>query len=97
MLPDAEQTFFDKQKTRLNLYRATALEGLGQHAEAAKAYDKARLTDYARTNEGKLEATTYLMAAKRWEEAAHNFEIFDEQASNRTDAAGRGPGTGHPL
>lgn len=81
MLPDAEQTFFDKQKTRLNLYRATALEGLGQHAEAAKAYDKARLTDYARTNEGKLEATTYLMAAKRWEEAAHNFEIFDEQVS----------------
>jgi len=78
-LADAEQSFYDKQEARLNFYRATTLEGLGQHTEAAKAYDKARQTEYAMTNDGKLEATTYLMSAHRWEEAAHNFEVFDEQ------------------
>ena len=80
-LPDAEQIFFDKQEARLNFYRATTLEGLGQHAEAEKAYDKARQTAYAMTNEGKLEATTYLMSAQRFEEAAHNFEVLNEQVS----------------
>lgn len=80
-LPDADQIFFDKQEARLNFYRATTLEGLGQHAEATKAYDKARQTDYATTNEGKLEAITYLMSAKRFEEASHNFEILNEQIS----------------
>lgn len=80
-LPDAEQVFFDKQEARLNFYRATTLEGLGQHSEAAKAYDRARQTDYAMTNEGKLEATTYLMSAQRFEEAAHNFEVLNEQVS----------------
>ena len=79
LLTDAEQTFIDKQEARLNFYRATTLEGLGQHAEAAKSYDKARQTAYAMTNEGKLEATTYLMSAKRFEEAAGNFEVLDEQ------------------
>jgi len=78
-LADAEQAFYDKQETRLNLYRATTMEGMGQHAEAAKAYEKARQTEYAMSNDGKLEATTYLMSAHRWEEAAHNFEVFDEQ------------------
>ena len=78
-LPDAEQNFYDKQEARLNFYRASTLEGMGQHTEAARAYDKARQTAYAATNEGKLEATTYLMSAQRWEEAAHNFEVLDDQ------------------
>ena len=81
LLDDAEQTFYDKQEARLNLYRATTLEGMGQHAEAATAYDKARQTDYARTNDGKLEATAYLMSARRWEEAAKNFEVLDDQVN----------------
>lgn len=79
MLSHFDQRFLDKQETRLNLYRASALEGLGHHKEAAKAYDDAIMTRYATTNEGKLEATTYLMSAHRWDEAAKNFEIFDEQ------------------
>lgn len=78
-LPDAEQNFYDKQEARLNFYRASTLEGMGRHTEAARAYDKARQTEYAMTNDGKLEATTYLMSAKRWEEAAHNFEVLDDQ------------------
>ena len=35
---DPEPDFVDKQQARLNIYRASALEGLGQHAEAQKAY-----------------------------------------------------------
>ena len=80
-MPNAEETFLDKQKARLNFYRATALEGLGHHNEASRAYNEAVKTVYATTNEGKMEATTYLMSAKRWDEAAKNFEVFDEQVS----------------
>ena len=79
LLPEAEQAFIDKQEARLNFYRASALEGLGQHNEAANAYTNAMKTAYAATNEGRLEAVTYLMSAQRWSEAAYNFEIFDEQ------------------
>ena len=79
LLPNYDQLFLDKQETRLNLYRASALEGLGHDKEAAKAYNDAIKTHYATTNEGKLEATTYLMLAKRYEEAADNFEVLDEQ------------------
>ena len=78
-LPDADQDFLDKQKARLNFYRASTLEGMGQHAEAAKAYAEARKTAYGITNEGQLEAATYLMSAHRWSEAAHNYEVLDEQ------------------
>ena len=80
LLQEAEQAFLDKQQARLNFYRASALEGLGQHNEAANAYIEAMKTKYAATNEGRLEAISYLMSAKRWNEAAVNFEVFDEQA-----------------
>lgn len=81
LLPNFDERFLDKQQARLNLYRASALEGLGHHAEAAKAYNDAVMTRYAATNEGMLEATNYLMSAQRWDEAAKNFEVFDEQVS----------------
>ena len=80
-LSNAEQDFLDKQQARLNFYRASALEGLGHHSEAAKAYSEANKTAYATSNEGKLEATTYLMSAQRWDEAARNFEVLDEQVN----------------
>lgn len=81
LLPNSDERFIDKQQTRLDLYRASALEGLGHHAEAEKAYNDAVMTRYAATNEGKLEATVYLMSAQRWDEAAKNFEVFDEQVT----------------
>ena len=77
--PKANAVYLDKQRARLNLYRACALEGLGQHAEASRAYRTALLTDYAKTGDGKLEATNYLVSAQRWNEAAQNFRALDEQ------------------
>ncbi len=81
-LPNARKEYVDKQWTRLCFYRASALEGLGHKAEAAKAYKTALNTHYAKSNDGKVEATSYLMAAKRWSEAADNFQIMDAQIAN---------------
>ncbi len=77
--PDVRQSYVDKQWARLCLYRACALEGLGYKEEAAKAYDEAMTTDYAKTGDGKIEAVNYLMAAHRWNEAADNFQVVDAQ------------------
>ena len=78
-LPTLDSAFIDKQYARLNLYRASALEGLGKHDEAAKAYDEALNTYYSKSNDGRLEATNYLMSAERWDEAAHNYQILNEE------------------
>lgn len=76
---DASSEILDKQQARQNLYRACALEGLSLHKEASTAYDSAQVTNYAKTDEGLLEATRYLMLANRMDEAARNFEVLDRQ------------------
>ncbi len=81
-LPDAKEEFIDKQWARLNLYRACALEGLGYHTEASKSYQEALSTQYAKTGDGLLESTTYLVSAKRWQEAANNFAVLNQQMNN---------------
>ena len=77
--PDMRESYIDKQWARLCLYRACALEGLGNKSEAAKVYREALLTQYAKTADGKIEATNYLMAAHRWSEAADNFQLLEAQ------------------
>lgn len=77
--PFATADFSDKQRARVNLYRATALQQLGDVDEAAAAYQKALVTDYAKTGDGHIEANEYLMVAHRWQEAAHNFRDLDSQ------------------
>ena len=74
-----EPDFVDKQMARLNIYTASALEGLGRHAEAEKNYQEAKKSKYAQTGEGKLEAISYLMLAEHWQEAADNYEVLDKQ------------------
>lgn len=78
-LPNPDPSFIDKQQARLDIYHASALEGLGHHAEAEQVFNNAMKSNYIQTNEGKLEAINYLMSAKRWEEAAQNFEVLDKQ------------------
>ncbi len=77
--PMYHDDFFDKEWTRLNLYKATALQGLDRKAEAEKAYQTALATHYARTADGKIETTTYLITAQRWNEAADNFKVLEQQ------------------
>jgi len=53
-------------------------QGLGHTAVAARAYDRYRATPYADTDEGKMKAVDYLMAARRYAEAADCFSVLDE-------------------
>lgn len=77
--PHAEADFLDKQRARQNLYYASSLEGLGNSVEARRAYNEALKSKYIQTNDGKVEAINYLISAKRWTEAADNFEVLDKQ------------------
>ncbi len=78
-LPGVRDEYIDKQWARICLYRASALEGRGNKKEAAQAYRQALQTQYAKTNDGKIEATHYLMTAQRWSEAADNYNAMNEQ------------------
>jgi len=77
--PNPDSALMDKQLTRLYIYQASAMEGLGNHNDARKVYNEALKLNYIQTNEGKLEAINYLMSAGRWSEAADNFEVLDKQ------------------
>lgn len=77
--PQASDAFIDKQKARLFFFRACALEGLGKKVEAQKAYQEALNTRYGQSTEGRLDGTSYLMAANRWNEAAANYELLKSQ------------------
>ena len=78
-LPGVRESYVDKQWARICLYRASALEGLGKKTEAAKAYQAALKTQYAKTGDGKVEASSYLMTAHRWNEAADNLQVLAAQ------------------
>lgn len=75
--PNADGAVIDKEWARLNFYRGCALEGMGRKDEAEEAYKTALTTQYAHTSEGQIEATNYLMAARRWSEAAEKFEMLE--------------------
>ena len=78
-LPNPDSNFIDKQQARFDIYHASALEGMGNHEEAEIVFNNALKSHYIQTNQGKLEAINYLLSAKRWEEAAENFEVLDKQ------------------
>ena len=78
-LPNPDSNFVDKQQARLDIYHASALDGLGHHKEAKQVFNDALKSKYIQTNQGKLEAVNYLLSAKRWDEAAQNFEVLDKQ------------------
>jgi signal transduction histidine kinase len=82
--PMADDAYLDKQSARLNLYKACVLLGLNRNAEAERAYQMAERTQYAKTGDGQLESTKYLMAAHRWGEAADKFKVLEKQI-NRYD------------
>jgi serine phosphatase RsbU (regulator of sigma subunit) len=75
--PGVSPEYVDKQQARYNLYQAQALEGLGRTDEAARAFDAFRTSEYAKTPEGRIMANDYLIAAKRWGEAADNYQSLN--------------------
>ena len=75
--PGINSSYIDKQQARYNIYQAQALEGQGKSDEAAKAYEAFRATALSRTPEGRIMANEYLNAARRWGEAADNYQSLD--------------------
>lgn len=75
--PNADTNYADKQVARFNIYKAIALEGLEKQEEAAKVYEAFQATEYSKTPEGRIAANDYLLAAKRWDEAAVNYRSLD--------------------
>lgn len=79
--PETLQESLDRRETLGNFFRATALEGLGRHEEAAAAFDAAMDNPFASTPQGRVEGARYLMLAKRWDEAADSYKQLDGVAN----------------
>ena len=73
-LPDARIDYSDKQRARYYVYRATALEGVGRKADAAKVYEDFLDTSYSLTAEGLILGSDYLRQAGLWNDAADNLK-----------------------
>ena len=76
--PDARTEYFDEYQGRIEIMRAVAREGLGKEEEAAKAYQAFLKTNYSKTPAGHINATDYLIAAKRYKEAAYNYAYLEQ-------------------
>ena len=77
-LPDARLEYADKQRARYYVYRATALEGVGRKAEAAKIYEDFLDTSYSLTAEGLILGSDYLRQAGLWNDAADNLKSTEK-------------------
>jgi serine phosphatase RsbU (regulator of sigma subunit) len=76
--PDARFEYFDEYKGRIAIMRAVTKMGLEQPDSAAMAYQEFLKTEYSKTSAGRIYATEYLMAAKRYTEAADNYGYLDQ-------------------
>ena len=74
----ASDAFAEHVHTRLNLQYAIALQALGLAEEAAAAYRAYEASSYGQSSYGRIDATAYLVKAKRYEEAADNYRELDE-------------------
>ena len=75
--PAANAAFVEEYRARLNIYRAFVLEKTGQSEAAAEAYQTFLTSDYAKSDDGKVDACEYLIAAQRFNEAADNLKEID--------------------
>lgn len=75
--PTYRQDLIDEYQARLTINRAIALQGLGRTREAAQAYKTAAASTFGKTEEGKILAAEYLIAAGRHSEAADNYDSMD--------------------
>lgn len=61
----------------VSLHRAQVCEMRGQKAEAARYYNQYATSDYGQKLEGRINGCEYLVAAKRYAEAADNYVDLD--------------------
>ena len=76
--PDARKEYFDEYQGRIEIMRAVAREGLGDEEEATEAYEAFLKTNYSKTPAGHINATDYLIVAKRYDEAAYNYRYLEQ-------------------
>ena len=79
--PETTAASIDRRQTLGMLFRAAALEGLGRKEEASDVYDAAQKNPFCSSPQGRVEAAKYLMLARRWDEAADNFQQLTGVAS----------------
>ena len=70
--------FMDGYLAHLSLSHAMISEVHGKKAEALKYYNDYLSTDFAKTDEGRLAGSTYLMQSHRYAEAADNYAVADQ-------------------
>ena len=75
-LLDARKQYFDEYQGRIEIMRATALQGLGKTKEAYEAYKRFQTTAFSQTGAGKVHCTGYLISAQRYKEAADNYRYL---------------------
>ena len=75
--PGAQLSFVEEYRARLNIYHAFTLETLGKHQKAAELYKAYAASDYAKTDDGRSDACEYLIAARRYDEAADYLQDLD--------------------
>jgi serine phosphatase RsbU (regulator of sigma subunit) len=81
--PDADPDVCDHYRARILLFKALAAYEAGHRAEAETSFDAFQKTEYASTEQGKLDANDYLMKAHRFAEAAANFRTLDHWVATR--------------
>ncbi len=79
--PDARSEYFDEYQGRIEIMRAVAMQGLNKPKEAREAYQAFLKTSYSKTGGGRINANDYLVAAKRYAEAADNYRDLDKTMS----------------
>ena len=77
LAPDYDIANLQKYGSRVTIRKAIALQGLNRDKEALQAYRKVLDSQYGKTDDGRIEAAEYLMAAHRYGEAADNYGSLD--------------------
>ena len=81
LIHDARKDYFDEYQGEIEIMRAVALQGLHKEKEAQEVYERFLQTDYSKTGGGRINANDYLVAAKRYQEAADNYRYLDQALS----------------
>ena len=76
-LPNYNEVAYDGFMNNMLATKAQTMQILGKDKEAAEAFDEYNKTEYAKTATGVISSAYYLIAAKRWKEAAKAMEMTD--------------------
>ena len=79
--PETLPESIDRRMALAQIFKATAQEGLGSHEAAAATYDQALTYQFCSSPQGRVESAKYLMLARRWAEAADNYDQLKNVAS----------------